>query len=66
MIKVHDHTLNELELIQVLDKLTQRGVQYADIYRGNDCIWVARGSSSCPINEYYIFNNGQLFDIQID
>lgn len=65
MIRIH-HEVNELELIQVMDYLEQRGTQYADIYKGNDCIWVASGSANCPINEYFIFNRGRLVDIQID
>jgi hypothetical protein len=58
--------VNELELIVVLDKLEKQGIKYATVMPGNDCVWVARGSSSCPINEYYIFRKGLLVDIQID
>ena len=58
--------VNELELIVVMDQLEKQGVKYATIMPGNDCVWVARGSSSRPINEYYIFNQGRLVDIQID
>lgn len=65
MIRIH-HEVNELELIQVMDYLEQRGTRHADIYKGNDCIWVATGSSSVPINEYFIFNRGRLIGIQID
>jgi hypothetical protein len=67
MIRIQDKEhLNELELIVVLDYLQKRGTEWATIMRGNDCIWVASGSSSVPINEYFIFNKGRLVDIQID
>lgn len=66
MISVRDKDINELELLVVLEYLKKRGTNYAAIYKGNNCIWVASGSSSCPINEYFIFNQGRLVDIQID
>lgn len=66
MISIRDKDINELELLVVMDHLKKRGTEYADIYKGNDCIWVATGSSSRPINEYFIFREGQLVDIQID
>ena len=66
MINIRDKDINELELLVVQDHLQKRGTTYADIYKGNDCIWVATGSSSCPINEYFIFREGRLVDIQID
>jgi hypothetical protein len=67
MIRIADKDLNELELLVVQERLRQRGTTYATIYKGNGCIWVASGSSSCPINEYFIFNSkSQLVDIQID
>ena len=66
MISVRHTDINELELIVVMDHLEKRGTKWADIYKGNDCIWVASGSSSCPINEYFIFREGRLVDIQID
>ena len=67
MISVRSTELNELELLVVQDYLQKRGTTTASIYKGNGCIWVSSGSSSCPINEYFIFNNqSQLVDIQID
>lgn len=66
MISIRNKDINELELIVVMDHLEQRGTKWADIYKGNDCIWVASGSGSCPINEYFIFRDGKLVDIQID
>ena len=66
MISIRDKDINELELIVVMDHLEKRGTKWADILKGNDCIWVASGSSSCPINEYFIFRDGKLVDIQID
>lgn len=66
MIEVRDSGLNELELIVVHEHLRKRGTEWAKIYRGNGCIWVASGTSSCPINEYFIFRDGTLVDIQVD
>ena len=66
MINIRDEGINELELLVVMDHLERRGVKYASIYQGNGCIWVASGSSSRPINEYFIFKDGRLVDIQID
>ena len=66
MIRVVDKDINELELLVVLDHLKNRGTDWASIYKGNGCIWVASGSSSRPINEYFIFKQGHLVDIQID
>lgn len=65
-IEVRSNNINEFELMVVLDRLQKDGVQYATIYEGNDCVWVSRGSSNRPINEYYIFREGKLVDIQID
>ena len=58
--------VNELELIVVLDQLKARGTEYATVMPGNDCVWVASGSASVPINEYFIFNQGKLVDVQVD
>jgi len=58
--------INEFELIVVMDKLKERGTEWATIRPGNDCVWVSSGSSSVPINEYFIFRQGHLVDIQID
>jgi hypothetical protein len=58
--------LNEFELIIVMDKLKERGTTWAEIRPGNKCVWVSTGSSSVPINEYFIFNQGKLVDIQVD
>ena len=66
MIQVRDKDINELELLVVLDHLKHRGTEYANIYKGTGCVWVATGSSSRPINEYFIFQAGRLVDIQID
>jgi len=61
MIEVRDG-VNELELIVVLEKLKEQGVQWATVRTGNGCVWVSRGR----IEEYYIFSKGRLVDIQID
>lgn len=66
MISVRDKDINEFELLVVNEYLEKRGTKWANIYKGNDCIWVASGSSSCPINEYFIFREGRLVDVQID
>lgn len=66
MIELRDKDIDDLELLVVYDYLQKRGTCYASIYKGNDCVWVASGSSSCPINEYFIFREGRLVDIQID
>lgn len=66
MISLRDKDINELELLVVLDHLKKRGTEYASVYKGNDCIWVASGSASRPINEYFIFKEGRLVDIQVD
>ena len=58
--------VNEFELIVVLDKLKARGTEYATIQPGNGCVWVSSGSESVPINEYFIFRQGYLVDVQID
>lgn len=66
MIRVLDPDVNELELIVVMDYLQRRGTDHASILKGNDCVWVASGSSNCPINEYFIFRDGQLSHVEID
>jgi hypothetical protein len=68
MITVHDprKILNELEVLVVTNYLETRGTKWATLSPGNDCVWVSSGSSSVPINEYFIFREGRLVDIQID
>jgi hypothetical protein len=61
MIKI-DPTLNPLEVMVVADRLDQRGVKSYTLIPGNNCIWAYYG----PFNEYYIFRDGRLADIQID
>jgi len=58
--------VNEFELLVVLARLLERGTEHAVVQPGNACVWVSSGSSSCPINEYWIFSKGQVVDIQID
>ena len=57
-----DPTLNELEVMIVAERLKAQGVENYTLRRGNDCIWAYYGL----INEYYIFKEGHLVDIQID
>lgn len=61
-LTIYDKEVNPLELMVVAEYLDARGTQSADIYKGNNCIWVATGQ----INEYFIFRGGKLVDIQID
>jgi hypothetical protein len=57
-----DPTLNPLEVILVCEHYEERGVKHYTLARGNDCIWAWHGR----INEYFIFRDGKLVDIQID
>jgi hypothetical protein len=57
-----DKTLNELEVMIVAEHLQNKGVENYTLTQGNDCIWAYYGR----INEYYIFRDGRLVDIQID
>lgn len=57
-----DPTLNELEVIIVAERLKDKGVEHYTLTKGNNCIWAYYG----VINEYYIFREGKLVDIQID
>jgi hypothetical protein len=57
-----DKTLNELEVMVVVEHLQNKGIENYTLTQGNDCIWAYYGA----INEYYIFRDGRLVDIQID
>lgn len=61
MIRI-DPSLNEFEVIIVAEKLEKAGIKDYTLARGNNCIWAYYGH----INEYYIFRDGHLVDIQID
>ena len=61
MIRI-DPTLNELEVIVVTEHYKNRGVTAYTLIPGNNCIWAYYGQ----INEYFIFRDGRLVDIQID
>ena len=61
MIRI-DPTLNEFEVMIVAEKLKAQGVENYTLTQGNGCIWAYYGH----INEYYIFKEGHLVDIQID
>jgi hypothetical protein len=61
MITIHP-ALNEFEVIQVADHLESMGVKSYTLTQGNGCIWAYYGH----INEYYIFRNGKIHEIQID
>lgn len=65
-LRIEYKDINPLELFEIEEHLKKRGTRSATILKGNQCVWVASGSSSCPINEYFIFRGGKLVDIQID
>lgn len=65
MIRI-DPTLNPLEVLVVTEHMAQRGRTHYQLLPGNRCIWATSGSSSVPINEYFVFRDGKLVDIQID
>ena len=54
--------LNPLEVMVVVERLKNKGVEHYTLTEGNNCIWAYYG----VINEYYIFKDGRLVDIQID
>ena len=54
--------LNPLEVMIVAERLKAQGVENYTLTQGNDCIWAYYGA----INEYYIFKDGELVDVQID
>ena len=55
-------SLNELEVLQVADRLELKGIKSYTLTQGNDCIWAYYGQ----INEYYIFRDGEIADVQVD
>ena len=57
-----DPSLNEFEVLQVADRLERKGVKSYTLTQGNACIWAYYGQ----INEYYIFRDGEIADIQVD
>ena len=57
-----DPTLNPLEVLVVADHYQRKGVTHYTLAKGNGCIWAYHGR----INEYFIFRDGKLVDIQID
>jgi hypothetical protein len=54
--------MNEFEQMLVIEDMRKQGIVNYTMRPGNDCIWVSYGL----INAYYIFRNGQIFDVQID
>jgi len=60
---VNGEQLNEFEIIKVADYMHRH---YPEVHYtmtpGNNCIWVYYGS----INQYFIFRDGGIADIQID
>ena len=61
MISIHPK-LNPLEVMIVTEELKRKGVENYTLTEGNQCIWAYYGR----INEYYIFRDGALVDVQID
>ena len=55
-------TLNPLEVLLVVEHYKKRGIEHYDLIPGNDCIWAYYGR----INEYFVFRDGKLVDIQTD
>ena len=55
-------TLNPLEVLVVSEHLERKGIKSYSLIPGNFCIWAYYGR----INEYYIFRDGKLADIQTD
>ena len=55
-------TLNPLEVMVVCEELKKKGITHYTLTEGNQCIWAYYGR----INEYYIFRDGRLVDVQID
>jgi hypothetical protein len=64
MIEVREEIADKQALQTVISYLEARGTKYASIYNGNNCIWVASGFNR--VNEYFIFRDGKLVDIQAD
>jgi hypothetical protein len=54
--------LNPLEVMIVADYYEERGITDYTLTKGNDCIWAYYGQ----INEYFIFRDSKLIDVQID
>ena len=61
MIRI-DPRLNEFEVLQVAEHMKKHGVESYTLTPGNKCIWAYYGR----INEYYIFRDGHIVDIQVD
>jgi hypothetical protein len=57
-----DPALNPLEVLVVTEALAKKGITHYSLLPGNDCIWASYNT----INEYYIFSQGLLVDVQID
>ena len=60
-----DKTTQE-HMVIVAEELDARGIKYYNLQPGNNCIWASWGSSSCPVNAYYFFQNNQIVDVQYD
>ncbi len=58
----HAELMNEFQIIQVMDDLKSRGIDNYTMRPGNNCIWVSYPMIDC----YYIFQDGQVVDIQYD
>lgn len=54
--------LNPLEVLLVQEYYDKQGITNYTMALGNDCIWCWRGQ----INEYFVFRNGQIVDVQVD
>ena len=61
MIQIHPD-LNPLEVMLVDEELKKRGITSYNLLPGNGCIWAYYNL----VNEYYIFREGRLVDVQVD
>jgi hypothetical protein len=62
-IQVHNaHDINELQLLQVMGDMENRGIKRYTVRPGNNCIWVSYNLVDC----YYLFRDGRIFDLQFD
>lgn len=59
-------SLNSLEVLQVQDYMERyHPNKHYEVRAGNGCVWVHWGST-VPINLYFIFQDGKIFDVQVD
>lgn len=53
--------------IQVQNDLERRGISDAEMRPGaENVVWVTYGAATRPISLYYIFQKGEIRDVQLD